>query len=263
VTINRKKLKNLGNLKLVAPKSSAASRPLGETEFEQGSLEAFDDSSILEVMPEAKVKATRKDLQLSRRFFHMCMGFGIATAYATIFSYTEAISLLGTGACMLYLFDQIRVSYPEIAKRFEAFSKYLLRAEEQLKESAMVPYIMAILLVILTFPKAIALSAIYTLAIADPLSAIVGINYGKHRVVANKSLEGSGAFFVVTYFIVITVFASSGIYHSSIWYAAFFVALGTTIFEMLPIRLDDNITIPLSMAFLLKIVCSVMEISVW
>ena len=41
------------------------------------------------------------------------------------------------------------------------------RAEEQFRESAMTPYVIAILLTILTFPKTIALIAICTLAIAD------------------------------------------------------------------------------------------------
>lgn len=51
----------------------------------------------------------------------------------------------------------------------------LFRAEEQFKESAMTPYAIAILLTLLTFPKTLALIGIYTLAIADPLSAVVGI----------------------------------------------------------------------------------------
>ena len=62
----------------------------------------------------------------------------------------------------------------------------------------MIPYVMALLLTIITFPKAVALTAIYTLAIADPLSAIFGILYGTKKIAKGKSLQGSLAFLVAT-----------------------------------------------------------------
>ena len=92
----------------------------------------------------------------------------------------------------------MRIHYPELLRRVPWVNERFFRAEENLRESAMTPYAIAILLTILTFPKPIALIAIYTLAIADPLSAVVGIRWGRHRVVPDKSLEGSAAFFVAT-----------------------------------------------------------------
>ena len=212
-----------------------------------------------------KIKATRKDLQISRRIFHMANGSIIATAYALTLTHQQVVYILGTFACLLYLLDQIRISYPALAKKFEAGTKYLLRAEEQLKESAAIPYAMAILLTILSFPKTIALISIYTLAFADPLSAIIGIKYGKRHIVKNKSVEGSTAFFITTFIIFTTVF-----YFSSpellgdwrFWLTSFCVSIFATIFEMLPLKLDDNLTIPLFTAFVLWIFCGVLGIPV-
>jgi dolichol kinase len=63
----------------------------------------------------------------------------------------------------------------------------------------MIPYAIVILLTLLTFPQAIAMIAIYTLSVADPLSAIGGIRWGRHRIVPDKSLEGSAAFLVAAF----------------------------------------------------------------
>ena len=150
--------------------------------------------------------ATRHDLQISRRFFHFLNGFSIAMAYQFFFTHTRIVSLLGTIACLIYLFEQLRISYPGQFKKMSWLTNLFLRAEEELKESSMIPYVMAVLLSILTFPKPVAIVAILSLAIADPLSAIIGIRFGKRRVVKHKSLEGSAAFFIATFAISSVIF---------------------------------------------------------
>jgi len=77
-------------------------------------------------------------------------------------------------------------------------NKFLVRAEEQFRESAMIRTPIAVLLTILSVPKPAALVAVYTLAIADPAAAVVGITWGRRKDSENKSLEGSAAFFGAT-----------------------------------------------------------------
>ncbi|MCC7442786.1 MAG: hypothetical protein IT285_14215, partial [Bdellovibrionales bacterium] len=199
---------------------------------------------------------TRKDLQLSRRGFHMMNGVIGATAYAVLFSHQQAVYLLGTVACLIYLFEQIRINYPELMTRFPGVQRAFYRAEERFKESAMIPYAIAGLLTILTFPKALALIAVYTLAIADPLSAIVGIRFGRHRVVKEKSVEGSLAFMGATFFIsMFVLWASSNALFSAVLGASLLISFAAAIFEMLPIRLDDNLTIPIFVGFMGWVAC--------
>lgn len=235
-------------------------KPVNKDENAKIEAEESKDVSSSISEDETKVKATRKDLQISRRLFHMANGFIIATAYAITFSHQQIVYFCGTIACVMYLLDQVRIAYPERIKKFERFSKYLLRAEEQLKESAAVPYIMANLLTIITFPKVIAISAIYTLAFADPLSAIIGIRFGKHRIVEHKSLEGSAAFFVTSFLAIAIVFSFHGIHGWQTWTTAFGVAFIGSCFEMIPLKLDDNLTIPIFTAFLLWVFCATLGI---
>ena len=154
-------------------------------------------------------------------------------------------------ACVLYILEQIRVNYPELSKNMAWFNKFFLRAEEQLKESASVPYAMGLLLTILTFPKHCAIIGIYTLAVADPLAAIIGIRFGKHKILESKSLEGSLAFLMSTLICAGMVFSFHYTGHAvAITGAAIMIALLSTALELLPARVDDNLTIPLFTAML-------------
>lgn len=200
------------------------------------------------------ITATRSSLQLPRRMVHMGMGFIIALVYHFFLTHERAIYILGTSACVVYIIEQIRTSYPEYMEKFDVIFKHIFRAEEQLKESAGVPYIMALLLTILSFPKPIALVAILTLAISDPLSAIFGIKYGKHKWAVGKSIEGSAAFFISSLLISTPILLH---FTDAYWGWVFFLTFTSSViisgFELIPLRIDDNLTIPLFTAFTLWI----------
>ena len=104
--------------------------------------------------------ATRKDLQIGRRLVHMTNGFVIATAYALLFTHEQIIHLFGVIACLVYILDRVRIHYPELMQQAPRANTLFFRAEEQLKESAMTPYAIAILLTLITFPKPIAIIGI-------------------------------------------------------------------------------------------------------
>ena len=195
--------------------------------------------------------ATRNDLQLGRRFFHLLNGVSIATAYAVLFTHEQVIHIFGTIACVVYVVDRVRIAYPEaVARHAPWVNRLLLRAEEQVRESAMIPYAIAVLLTILTVPKLAALVAIYTLGVADPLAAVVGIRYGRRRIARNRSLEGSLAFFTAT-LVIAALVLGRGSDGGALPIAAASVTIGLAgaVCELLPLRVDDNLTIPLFVGF--------------
>jgi dolichol kinase len=206
--------------------------------------------------------ATRTDLQLGRRLIHMANGSAIATAYALLFTHQQIVHVFGAIACIVYILDRVRIHYPELVARAPWINTLFFRAEEEFKESAMTPYAIAILLTLLTFPKAIALIAIYTLAIADPLSALVGISCGRRRVVQGKTLEGSAAFLAATAVIAAVVLrVTTVVAATEIVAASLAIGLAGAVFEMLPLRLDDNLTIPLFVGFAGWVVCALVGIA--
>jgi dolichol kinase len=207
--------------------------------------------------------ATRHDLQLGRRLFHLMNGVAIATAYAVLFTHEQVVHVFGTIACLVYVADRVRIHYPELVARAPWLNRAFFRAEEQLMESAMIPYAIAVLLTILTFPKVVALIAIYALGISDPASAIVGITWGRHRIVPGKSIEGSLAFLVATTTIAaVALGATSPASRGAVALAAVLIGIAGAILEMLPLRIDDNLTIPVLTGFASWIVCALVGVPV-
>ena len=195
--------------------------------------------------------ATRYDLQLGRRLFHFVNGMSIATAYALLFTHEEVVQIFGAIACTVYIIDRIRIAYPEAVARHAPWVNHtLVRAEEQVREAAMTPFAIAVLLTLLTVPKLAALVAIYTLAVADPLAALVGIRFGRRRIARNRTLEGSLAFLAASVAVAALVLhwgtAASA---SMIAAASAAIGIGAAGCELLPLRIDDNLTIPIFVGF--------------
>jgi dolichol kinase len=183
------------------------------------------------------------------------MGVAAGTVYGAFVTHTQAAYILGFAVSILYLLDQIRVKYPEIAERITGFNSLLVRAEERLKESSSVPYAIACTLCVLSFPKPVALIAIFTVALADPIAAIVGISHGKRVLVGRKTLEGSLAFFTTTLVISFSIL----LYYTQSWkvlIAAPMISFLVSMLELIPMRLDDNLLIPLYASFVSLAVAS-------
>lgn len=201
--------------------------------------------------PTGVPSATRDDLQLGRRLFHLLNGVTIATAYAILFTHEQVVRIFGTIACVVYIADRIRIAYPEVvAQRAAWVNRLFLRAEEEVREAAMTPFAIAVLLTIITVPKPAALVAIYTLGIADPLAAVIGIRFGRHRITRHRSLEGTAAFFTATVAIAAAVLArGSSLPPSTVAAACVTIGAVAAVCEVIPVRVDDNLTIPLFVGF--------------
>jgi diacylglycerol kinase (CTP) len=202
--------------------------------------------------------ATRHDLQLGRRLFHLANGLAIAMAYALLFTHEQVVRIFGTIACVVYIADRIRIAYPDtVARRAPWVNRIFLRAEEEVREAAMTPFAIAVLLTILTVPKLAALIAIATLAVADPLAAVVGIRFGRRRITHNRTVEGSLAFFVATVAIATVVLRwGASAAPASIAGISTTIGLAAVGCELLPLRIDDNLTIPIFVGFTSWVVCA-------
>jgi dolichol kinase len=113
-------------------------------------------------------------------------------------------------------------------------------------------------MIFLIFPIGIATVAGIILCVSDSLSTLVGIRYGRHKIIGNKSLEGSIVFFLSTF--IITAISLDYIIPVSdqlvMSLTIFIISIAVTFVELVPeakiIRkwkrkeiVDDNWLIPL------------------
>lgn len=194
----------------------------------------------------------RETPHLGRKLYHLASGLVCVSLYAFVFTRTEALIILSVVGGIWIGLDLMRLKVPALnALSMRWFGK-LMRREELKSVSANSFYILGLFVVVLVFPKPIAiLSALY-LAVGDPIAAIVGTRYGRHKLVGKKTVEGAlGNFvacFAVTFLVAATYFALPLL--SSFGLAVVGGAIAVLV-EMCPSPIDDNLTIPVGSGILL------------
>ncbi|RKY29927.1 MAG: hypothetical protein DRP68_06710 [Candidatus Omnitrophota bacterium] len=150
------------------------------------------------------------------------------------------------GVLFLFLFLSLIVEYLRFRykylneKIFQVFSAYLKDTEKR-KISSTTVFFSIMILIILLFPKGIALISLAFLIFPDAISALVGSYLGKIRLTKSKTLEGSIAFFI-TCLLIGVVFKRAGFNFS--WLAIFSSSLFASMVELIP-YIDDNLSVPL------------------
>lgn len=140
--------------------------------------------------------------------------------------------------------EVFRLNHPRTRNMFRHFFGELLRNHEQASLLGSTYLLIACLLSIHLFPKPIAALALSFLIVGDTVAAIVGKWIGRVRIF-DKTLEGSLACLAVCY--ALTLLVPSIPFH-----VALIGAVTATVFELLPIPLDDNFRIPLSAGFAME-----------
>lgn len=104
---------------------------------------------------------------------------------------------------------------------------------------------------ILLFPKIIAITGLSVLVISDISAALIGKKFGRHPMFG-KSLEGTLAFIVSAFIIIFFIGFYSGL---GFWYFIFGLigSCAACLCELYSkkIYIDDNLSIPLSLCFIL------------
>jgi dolichol kinase len=134
--------------------------------------------------------------------------------------------------------DLLRHYHRGIASIFRKyFFGKVLREEEGPTLMGSTFFLFSTLLAILLFPKEVAIASILILILSDTTAALVGKGVGRIPIFG-KTLEGSLAFLFCS-LVIVWCYPNLNRFWGSLG------ALGATLVEVLPIRIDDNLTIPL------------------
>lgn len=175
-------------------------------------------------------------IQWPRRFFHMGGGFLTLAIYMTGFSTDIALLICLPLLLTLVVSDLIRLHHNRFNKWFLGKFGALMRSHEAHTLHSGSLFFLTVYACLLIFDKPILVPALMMLAFGDPAAAVVGITWGKIKIFG-KSLEGTMACFQVCFIIGLIFFPARPL-------VAFGTAIVAALAELLPMPIDDNITIP-------------------
>ncbi|MGC2423778.1 MAG: diacylglycerol/polyprenol kinase family protein [Nitrospirota bacterium] len=176
-----------------------------------------------------------------RKIYHLLGGLFIIAAYIFL-GRARGLPVLAALTAVATAIDASRFVFPEfnyfIFRHFRAF----VRESERNTFTGTPSYLMGMLGSFFLFSLPVAVCAIIFLACGDVSATIVGERWGTVKISGVKSLQGTIAFFAASLI--------SGAIAGSYWQGLpFYVvaagALTASVVEILPLKFNDNLTIPI------------------
>ncbi|HVP78785.1 MAG TPA: SEC59/DGK1/VTE5 family protein [Thermodesulfobacteriota bacterium] len=175
-------------------------------------------------------------VEIKRKIVHFSTLI-VPVGYALTSEETIVLFLVPFFLTLLWV-DLLRHFHPGMASLFRKyFFGRVLREEEKPALMGATYFIFSTLLTILLFPKSIALASILILIVSDTAAALIGGGVGRVKIFG-KTLEGSMAF-LITSLLIVWIYPHLGRLAGSL------AALGATVIEILPVGINDNLSIPL------------------
>jgi len=112
-------------------------------------------------------------------------------------------------------------------------------------------YSTALVVLATTGSSVLAAVAVTVLGVGDPLAALIGRRFGRHKLLHGRSLEGTLTFFLtaaVASLVLLRVLHSSQLSWLGALAVAISAALAGAVAELVSLRVDDNLSVPLSAA---------------
>ena len=174
-------------------------------------------------------------VEIKRKCVHLAT-LVIPIGYGLTSKETVLICLIPLSLGLLAV-DLLRRYHSGLASLFRKFFfGKVLREKEEHTLMGSTYFLLSSCLILILFPKTIAIVSLLILILSDTCAALVGTGIGKIAIFG-KTVEGSLAFFVSALLIV-------WIYPHVDPFAGSLAAAGATVIEVLPIHVDDNLTIP-------------------
>ncbi|NEX12955.1 MAG: phosphatidate cytidylyltransferase [Prosthecochloris sp.] len=196
-------------------------------------------------IPENEHKPFR--FEIARKIIHLS-----SLSIAIIYCHTSrevALMLLIPLFAGFFIVDILKNIVPPIASWYHNTFDAMLREHEletqHIHFNGATFITLSALLLVLLFPKILAITAFSLVAVSDTLAALVGKKFGTHRI-GEKSIEGSAAFLISALVIIAIIPKLDPV-------AGIVMAVTATLIEALSLRIgkfkiDDNLTIPLTSA---------------
>ena len=182
-------------------------------------------------MAEEKIKPIRKLYRMLALVFPLAYVF---------LSKNFVASFVGIVLFIFIVLEILRNIDPGFNRLLFEKLHFLLKKKERGRVSASTLFLVSAFVTVFVFEKNIAIAALVFSTVGDGFAEIVGKTYGRHRLLGNKTIEGSAAFFLSAFFFGLIVMAMTGIDLKLMLIGA----AAATLTELVTQKIDDNLVIP-------------------
>lgn len=153
--------------------------------------------------------------------------------------------------CIFVVIEILRFYLFRFNERLFNIFRYILEEKERKSLLTTTWFLLSTFLTVALFRKEIAIMAVLFLIFGDSASNFFGLRFGRTKIMGNRSLEGSLAFFITCLMVGIIMHFTKV---SLAWLVIILGALAATLAELLPLSLDDNFTIALFSGIIMTLV---------
>ncbi len=190
-----------------------------------------------------------KRINPKRKLWHFSAGaFMVSVLIWNFPSKRTPLVILGAATIVLLVIDILRFGTPWGKQLFRVYFGQIAGRKEDEGPNASFFYSVSLLVAVLLFEPRIAMGAIISLAVGDPIAGIVGTLFGRLRL-KGKAVEGAAANLAASFLLINLLVRSP-------WIAFAGAAAGAAV-ELLPIpKVDDNLSVPIVSGLAMTIVSS-------
>jgi glycerol-3-phosphate acyltransferase PlsY len=160
--------------------------------------------------------------------------------FYAFFSKSFMLYLIGGVGMIFIIMDLIRLYKARVNQFFQEKLKAMYREGERKSFSSMTSYLVACFICILLFEKEIAITVIIFVTFGDLFGKLFGLAFGKHPLF-HKTIEGSSAYLGC---MIICVYILAPFFATPTW-VLILGGIVAPIIECLPVKMNDNFTVPL------------------
>jgi diacylglycerol kinase (CTP) len=191
----------------------------------------------------------RNDLHISRKIWHIC-GIVMIALLMQHLATKDSLFYLAVAGLIIIPFDILRLKRPDLNQHIVRTFKIIIRIEEVATISGTSFLIVGSFLVVLLYPKPVAVLAMLLLAFGDPASSTFGVLFGKDKIWGRKSLQGSLACFTICTLVCAVYFLTTNIMVERVVLVSILGGLIGALSELAQFKkLDDNMTFPVFAGF--------------
>lgn len=203
-----------------------------------------------------------RPMNVARMVMHVAMGAGATALTVLLPSRAWLIGLPLAVGVLAWTAEFLRVRSAKVNEWMMALFGPVAHDHERTRVNSSTWFVTGLLLIAAAFPRAACTAAVMSLAVGDTAASLVGRRWGRTRLSNGRSFEGTAAFAVVAGLAsTLTLRVSYPMAWSQALLMGAVAGVAGSLTELYSERLDDNFSIPVTVAAVLTAVLMVQGLS--